>query len=299
MCRLLGVAPSSYYAWRQRQQDPTPTPTAQTQRQAALTAQITDVFTASHQTYGCRRIHAALGRQGIAVGLGTVATRMRAAGLRGRTPRRFRPTTTLAAAPFTRPDRLGRQFAPADHAPGATLVSDITYLPTDEGWTYLAVMLDLGSRAVLGWGLADHLRTELVTDALAGALGSRSVAVGATLHSDRGTQYTAAAFVDRVAHAGLVLSCGAVGACWDNAVAEAFFATLKGELLPRGHRGWPTRAAARQAVLQWIEGWYNRHRLHSSLGYRTPWEVLTGTPDAPTPAEPPVQLVPRSGVQAA
>lgn len=291
MCRRLGLAPSSFSAWQQRQR-PDAVPSAQAQHQQDLRTQIQTAFGASRHTYGCRRVRAALVQQGVPVSVGTVAQLMRQLGLQGRTRPRFHPTTTLGAAPFARPDLVQRQFAPADHRPGHTLVSDLTYLPTQEGWLYLAVVLDLGSRAVLGWAMADHLRTGLVTDALAAALGTGVVGRGAILHSDRGTQYTATAFTQAAQGAGLRLSCGATGVCWDNAVAEAFFATLKTELVHG--TVWRTHAEARPAVLAYIEGFYNRQRLHSRLGDQAPWTILTQPGRLPLPAP-----LPHSTVQAA
>jgi putative transposase len=169
------------------------------------------------------------------------------------------------------PDRVERAFAPEQiGAPNRLWVADITYVPTGEGWLYLAAVLDAFSRACIGWSMADHLRTELVVDAIELALARRRPAKdgGLVHHSDHGCQYTALAFGQRLQDAGIVPSMGSVGDCYDNAVAESFFATLKGELLDR--HVWPTRAAARLAIFEYLEVWYNRQRRHSTLGYRSP-----------------------------
>jgi transposase InsO family protein len=169
-----------------------------------------------------------------------------------------------AAAPA--PNLVQRAFRVL--APDRLWLADVTYVPTGEGWLYLAAVLDAFSRAVVGWAMADHLRTELVLDALELALWRRQPAAGLVHHSDRGCQYTSLAFGRRLREAGLVPSMSRPANCWDNAMAESFFATLKTELVDR--QAWPTRAAARTAIFEYIEGWYNRERLHSALGYRSP-----------------------------
>jgi putative transposase len=197
---------------------------------------------------------------------------MRQAGLAGCHRRPRRPRTTVPDRQATpAPDRVERAFAPEQiGAPNRLWVADITYVPTGEGWLYLAAVLDAFSRACIGWSMADHLRTELVVDAIELALARRRPAKdgGLVHHSDHGCQYTALAFGQRLQDAGIVPSMGSVGDCYDNAVAESFFATLKGELLDR--HVWPTRAAARLAIFEYLEVWYNRQRRHSTLGYRSP-----------------------------
>jgi putative transposase len=197
---------------------------------------------------------------------------MRQAGLTGCHRRARRPRTTTPDRQATpAPDRVERCFAPEQvGAPNKLWVADITYVRTAEGWLYLATVLDAFSRRCIGWAMADHLRTELVLDALALALARRRPAKAAGLvhHSDHGCQYTSLPFGQRLQEAGISASMGSVGDCYDNAVAESFFATLKGELLDR--QVWATRATARRAIFAYIEGWYNRQRRHSTLGYRSP-----------------------------
>jgi putative transposase len=264
LCRVLGVSRSGYFAWRTR-------PTATRVRtDRLLTEQIRQIHAHSRQTYGSPRVRAALRERGEAVGRRRVARLMRRAGLRGVRGQRRRVRTTVAdprATPAA--DRVGRAFAPA--AIGGTdrlWLADISYIPTREGWLYLAIILDGFSRRVVGWAMADHPRTELVLAALHLALQRRRPAAGLIHHSDRGCQYTSLAFGQHLRVSGLVPSTGSVGDCYDNAVAESFFASLKVELVDR--HDWPTRAAARVAIFEYIEVWYNRQRLHSTLGYLSP-----------------------------
>jgi putative transposase len=263
-CRVLGVSRAGYYAWRGRP------PAARARADAALTAVIHRLHHESRGVYGSPRVHAELRAAGRRHGRKRVARLMRAAGLRGCPRPRRRPRTTVAdpaAAPA--PNLVQRHFTVL--APDRLWLADITYVPTGEGWLYLAAVLDAFSRKVVGWAMADHLRTELVLDALTMALAARRPAAGLVHHSDRGCQYTALAFGRRLAEAGLVPSMSRTGDCWDNAVAESFFATLKRELVDRPDRApWLTRAAARQALFEYIEGFYNRRRRHSALGYRSP-----------------------------
>lgn len=264
LCRVLGVSRSGYFAWRTR-------PTATRVRaDRLLTEQIRQIHAHSRQTYGSPRVRAALRERGEAVGRRRVARLMRRAGLRGVHGQRRRVRTTVADPRATpAPDRVGRAFAPAAvGGPDRLWLADISYIPTREGWLYLAVILDGFSRRVVGWAMADHLRTALVLAALWLALQCRRPAAGLIHHSDRGCQYTSLAFGQYLRASGLVPSTGAVGDCYDNAVAESFFASLKVELIDR--HDWPTRAAARVAIFEYIEGWYNRQRLHSTLGYVSP-----------------------------
>ncbi|NAE18318.1 IS3 family transposase [Enterococcus hirae] len=265
MCALLGVARSTYYAWTTRVESATAA------RRRMLAEAITAEFTASRATPGCRRIAAALNRSSITCSVGLVADLMRELGLAAVQPRAYKRTTVpgVDAAPAS--DLLGRDFtAPA---PGQRLVGDITYLRTGEGWLYLATVIDLATRMVIGWQLGTHMRTSLVTDALAMALEAGHVDPDAVFHSDRGTQYTSAEFGAFTARHGIRRSMGRTGVCWDNAAAESFFATLKNEMYYR--QTFVTRARARFAVAEYIEVFYNRRRLHSTLGYRTPFEALT------------------------
>jgi transposase InsO family protein len=267
MCVLLAVPRSSYYAWRNRVE----TPTAARRRELAV--EIRRVFDDSRQTSGCRRVAAALNREGHECSVGLVADLMRELGLRAVQPRAYKRTTVPGADPVASPDLIGRDFDPASAAAGERLVGDITYLKTGEGWLYLATVIDLATRMVIGWQLATHMRTSLVTDALQMGIDAGLVADNAIFHSDRGAQYTSAEFAQFCKDSHVRTSLGRTGVCWDNAAAESFFASLKNEMYYR--HTWPTRARARFAVADYIEVFYNRRRLHSSLGYRTPLEALT------------------------
>ena len=259
LCRVLGVAKSAFYAWHRQKLS------AQAQADEHLTDDIKDIYDDSRCTYGAPRVHAELRNRGKRVGRKRVARLMRKAGLVGRCPRRFRRTTIPDPSTQVQ-DLVQRQFRPSE--PNQLWVSDITYIRTWEGWLYLAVILDAFSRKVVGWALADHLRTELTTAALEMALTSRRPSPGLIHHSDRGGQYTSAAYSDMLGAYALRQSIGRPGTCWDNAVAESFFATLKKELIYP--HVWPTRQSARCAVFAFIEGWYNRVRLHSTLNYSSP-----------------------------
>jgi putative transposase len=259
-CRVLKVSASGFYAWVRRK------PSARSVANAALTERIRAVHTRSRGTYGSPRVHADLHETG-PIGRKRVARLMREAGLVGCRPRGVR-RTTIADPTAQVDDLVRRDFRPGE--PDRLWVSDITYVRTDEGWLYLAAILDACSRRVVGWSLADHLRTELALDALTMALTARQPAPGLIHHSDRGTQYLSGAYADRLAGHHLRQSVGRPGTCWDNAVAESFFATLKTELLHR--QAWTTRQQARTAVFEYIEAFYNRQRRHSTLGYLTPAE---------------------------
>ena len=264
MCRLLGVSRSTFYAWRDRAE------TATTARRRDLAEHVRRVFEASRGTYGCRRVAAALNRQDIACSVGLVADLMRELGLQACQPRAYKRTTVPGEQPVCTPDLIERAFSAAQ--PGTRLVGDITYLRTEEGWLYLATVIDLATRMVVGWQTAAHLRTGLVIDALAMAKKHGHIRPNAVFHSDRGCQYTSAEFTQYCERAKVRPSVGRTGVCWDNAAAESFFATLKNEMYYR--QRFPTRARARFAVAEYIEVFYNRQRLHSTLGYRTPAEVL-------------------------
>ena len=266
MCALLGVARSSFYAWRARVE----TPTAARRRQ--LADLVTQAFDVSRQVHGCRRIARDLNEAGHEVSVGTVASIMRELGLKAVQPRAYKRTTVPGEAPVPAPDLIARDFA-VGGTPGTRLVGDITYLRTDQGWLYLATVIDLATRMVVGWQTAQHMRTTLITDALQMGIDARLVVRDAIFHSDRGTQYTSAEFATFCTKRHVRRSLGRTGVCWDNAVAEAFFAALKNDLYYR--YSWPTRARARFAVAEYIEVFYNRRRRHSSLGYRTPAQALT------------------------
>jgi transposase InsO family protein len=261
LCRVLGVSTSGFYAWQRRQ------PSQRARVDAELIEHIRDIHADSHCTYGAPRVHAELRTAGTRVGKKRVARLMRGAELAGRCPKRFRRTTIPAVTTAAQPvDLVHRDFNP--RVPDRLWVADITYVRTWEGWLYLAVILDAFSRRVIGWALADHLRTELATDALEMALATRRPAAGLIHHSDRGGQYLSASYTGLLAEHGARSSVGRPGTCYDNAAAESFFATLKTELLHRA--AWPTRQQARTAIFAYIETFYNRHRLHSTLDYRSP-----------------------------
>jgi len=260
LCRALRVARSAYYAWARRGVS------ARAQADERLTAQITDAYTRSRRTYGAPRVHAELRAQGTRCARKRVARLMRAAGLVG-CHRRRRARTTVAEPTHTpAPNLVARDFRAT--APDRLWIGDITYVATHEGWLYLAVLLDAHSRRVVGWAMADHLRSELAADALAMALQGRRPAPGLVHHTDRGCQYTAATYRALLAARGVTVSMSRAGECLDNAMAESFFATLKAEFADT--RTWPTRAAARQAIFEWLEVWYNRQRRHSALAYQPP-----------------------------
>jgi putative transposase len=269
LCRVLQVAASGYYAWRHRQ------PSRRALANAALTEQIRAVHERSRCTYGAPRVHAELQARQQRVSRKRVARLMRQAGLVGRPPRRFR-RTTVADPKVQAEDLVQRSFTSA--APDHTWFGDITYVRTWEGWLYLAVILDAYSRKVVGWAMADHLRTELATEALEMALSTRRPKPGLIHHTDRGVQYTSTAYGELLAAHQARQSVGRPGTCWDNSVAESFFATLKTELIYR--HVWPTRRHAKLAIFEFIAGWYNQHRRHSTLGYCSPAEVERSTSPA-------------------
>jgi putative transposase len=263
-CRTLGVSTSGFYDWKTAQAHP-----CQRRRQdAELASTIRDIHVQSRGTYGAPRVHAELrlGRD-IQVGRKRVERLMRAANLQGVTRRRRRGLTKRDAQAVPNDDLVARQFTP--DRPDRLWVADITEHPTDEGRVYLAVVIDAWNRQVVGWSIADHLRTELVVDALDMACWRRRPDPGQTIHhADHGTQYTSWAFGQRLRHAGILGSMGTVGDALDNAVAESFFATLQTELLDRRH--WTSRKQLAQAIFEWIEVFYNQQRRHSTLGMLDP-----------------------------
>ncbi|WCD91007.1 hypothetical protein KPP03845_107436 [Streptomyces xanthophaeus] len=268
-CELMKVSRSAYYTRRNHRPGP------RARRDAELTTLISEVHTHSRGTYGAPRIHAALLREGHACGRRRIARLMREAGVAGRHRRRGHRTTVPDPRAATRPDLIGRDFRTGPTAVNTRWCGDITYIDTGQGWLYLATVIDIASRRVVGWATADHLGTSLAADALTNACHQRGPDGPVVFHSDRGSQYTSHAFARLAANLGIRLSVGRTGVCWDNAVAEAFFASLKNELVTQ-HR-WHTHAAARTAIFEYIEGWYNTRRLHSSLGYQSPAEYETTT----------------------
>jgi transposase InsO family protein len=268
MVAELGVSRQGYYAWAARQGEP-PRPRAAANQ--ALLGEITSIFHAKRRRYGAPRMTDELRRRGWQVSRKRVARLMAAAGLVGRRGRRWLPRTTItdpAAAPAD--NVVNRDFAP--DRPDATWVTDITYLRTDEGWLYLAAIIDCYSRLVVGWSTATHMRDDLCLDALDGALFVRNPDPNHRLvhHSDRGSQYTSHAYRKRLRDNKITTSMSRKGNCWDNAVAESFWATVKRELVD--DQRWETRAALNTALFEYIEIFYNRERLHSSLDYSTPAE---------------------------
>ena len=262
MCRTLGVSPSGFWAWATRP------PSARTLGDAELTGRIRTIHAASRGTYGVPRVHAELRFAGVRCSRKRVARLMRSAGLEGVHRRPFVRTTLRDRAAAPAPDLVERAFS-AD-APDRLWVADITYLPTWQGFLYLAAVVDVFSRAVVGWAMAGHLRTELIEQAIDMAISRRRPAAGLIHHSDRGTQYTSIAFGLRCRAAGIVQSMGSTGDAYDNALAESFFATLEAELIDRS--SWRTRADARLAVFDFIEAFYNPQRRHSALAYLSPAE---------------------------
>jgi putative transposase len=259
MCRALDVSPGGFYAHSKRP------PSARSRVDAELSTRIAEIHRRSRATYGAPRIHAELRAQGIRVGCKRVARLMRATGLRGVSRHKWITTTVRDRQARPAPDLVERNFAAP--APNRLWLADITYIPTWAGFLYLAVVLDVFSRRVVGWAMETYLRTELVLKALDMALGQRRP-VGVIHHSDQGSQYTSLAFGQRCEQAGVRPSMGSVGDCFDNAMCESFFATLECELLDRRH--FKTQVEARMAVFDFIEGWYNPHRRHSALDYRSP-----------------------------
>ena len=262
MCRVLGVSPSGFWAWSKRP------PSARARSDAALTATIREIHRESRGVYGVPRVHAELRFSGTRCSRKRVARLMRSAGLEGVHRRRFVRTTVRDRDTAPAPDLVNRTFRAA--RPNELWVADITYLPSWQGFLYLAAVVDVFSRRVVGWAMAGHLRTELILDAIDMAITRRQPNAGLVHHSDRGTQYTSIAFGQRCREAGIAVSMGSVGDAYDNAMAESFFASLETELIDRS--SWRTRADARLAVFDYIEAFYNPRRRHSGLGYLSPAE---------------------------
>jgi putative transposase len=274
MCRILGVSASGYHAWRHRG------PSARTHTDQGLLAQIRTCHRQSRGTYGAPRIHRDLRAAGVRVGRKRVARLLTQAGLRGVSRRKWPVTTVRAAHVRPAPDLVQRAFTAS--GPNQLWVADITYIPTSSGTLYLAVVLDVWSRRIIGWAMATHLRTSLVIAALDMAITQRRP-TAVIHHSDQGCQYTAIEFGRRCRDAHVRPSMGSVGDCYDNAMCESFFATLECELLERVTLGTPGQA--RTAVFEFIEGWYNPTRRHSSLDYVSPIDFER--PATPTPPAPP------------
>ncbi len=262
MCRVLGVSRSGFHAWERRG------PSDRVLSDACLIERIREIHRKSRGTYGAPRVHAELRRQGVRVGRKRVERLMRADGLSGLHSRRRRTTTIRVPGVRVASDLVGRDFNP--QAPNRLWCSDIKEIPTREGTLYLASVLDCFSRKAVGWSMRDDMQAELVVDALEMAVARRQPEQGLVHHSDQGSQYTALVFGRRCQEAGIARSMGSKGDCFDNAAIESFHASLEKDLLRRN--SFPTKQEARTAVFDYIEAFYNRERLHSRLGYRSPEE---------------------------
>jgi len=259
MCRVLEVSASGYYAWRRRMVS------IRTRENEKLQQRIRTIHDRSRQTYGAPRIHAELQEEGTRVGRKRVARLMKELGLAGVSRRKSTTTTRRNRSARPAPDLVDRHFMAEE--PNELWVADITYIPTWAGFLYLAVVLDVWSRKIVGWAMASHLRTTIVTAALDMAITQRSPA-NVIHHSDQGCQYTSIEFGKRCRKAGVRPSMGSVGDCYDNAMCESFFATLECELIDRST--FRNHDEARDAIFDFIEGFYNTHRRHSALGYDSP-----------------------------
>jgi transposase InsO family protein len=265
MCRVLRVTRSGYYAWRTRE------PSARARKDQRLRIEVRVIHRKARGCYGSPRIHQELQSKGERVSRKRVARLMLLEGLRGKKKRRFRVTTNSDHTYPVAPNLLDRKFGVADvPGPDRVWVSDITYVPTREGWLYLAVVLDLASRLVVGWSMGETLESKLAIDALDSALKRRRPPRGLLHHSDRGVQYASNEYRELLEEQQAVVSMSRKGNCWDNAVAESFFGTLEIELIEGAD--WQTRNEARTAIFEFVEVWYNRYRRHSSLEYLTPAE---------------------------
>jgi putative transposase len=269
MCQLLHVSRSGFYAWRDR------TPSARQVRHQTLVVQVRSAHTESRRTYGSPRVAAELKTRGVKICVNTAARLMREEGLKARKRRRFVPRTSNSRHDYPiAPNRLDRRFAAgsdrdaAAAAPNRVWASDLTYLPTQQGWLYLWVVLDLFSRKVVGWSMTDHQRAEGAVDALMMAIRQRRPEADLLHHSDRGVQYACGDYREVLADHEMIASMSRTGNCYDNAVAESFFKTLKTEWVDAG--GEPTAEQARSSLFEWIEVFYNRQRRHSSLNFLSP-----------------------------
>jgi putative transposase len=261
MCRVLGVSPSGYYSWRRRP------PSRRSQQNQQLLGQIRMVHQQSRQTYGSPKILQALRQQGIRCGRNRIMRLMRQAGLVAKRQRCFKRTTQVNAQHRYAPNQLQQRFVATQ--PNQVWLADVTYIATQAGWLYLAAVLDLHSRRIVGWAMDEQMPDTLTQRALQMALGQRQPKAHRLLHhSDRGSQYTSDDYQRRLAQHGIQVSMSSTGNCYDNAPMESFFAQLKTELVH--HERYPTRQAAQSSIFSYIEGFYNPHRLHSALGYLSP-----------------------------
>lgn len=262
LCRVLGVSRAGFYAAEGR------SPSRRAQADARLLEAIREIHSRSRETYGVPRVHAMLARRGVRIGRKRVVRLMRAHGLSGLIKHRRGKTTIRVPGVATAPDLVRREWNPQD--PNRLWVADITYVRTWEGWLYLAAVLDCHSRRCVGWSIADHLRAELVVEAVEMAIRRRRPGPGLVHHSDHGSQYVSLAMGEHLREAGIETSMGEKGSALDNAVIESFYSTLKRELVNR--YSWPTKANARVAIFEWIEAFYNRQRIHTTLGCYAPEE---------------------------
>ena len=262
LCRVLEVSCSGFYRWTHARTRPSPRRNVNER----LAVEIRSIHGESRGTYGSPRVHAELRARGFEIGLNRVARMMADLGVTGQRPRRFRRTTDSHHSHPIAPDLVARDFNPS--APNQLWAADITYIATTSGWAYLAVVLDLFSRRVIGWAIAEHMRTELVLEALARALGTREHGEDLVHHSDRGSQYASTRHREELERRGIQVSMGARGCAYDNAAVESFFATLKKDLVYRVK--WLDHHQASLAINEYIQVFYNRRRLHSTLGYMSP-----------------------------
>ena len=262
MCETLGVSPQGFYSWRSRPKSD------QQQRRDALLVEIRAVHAEVKQRYGSPRIHAELQAKGVPCCVNTVAKLMRDNDIRSKAARKFRNSTDSNHPLPVADNLLSREFAA--HGPNERWVADISYIPTREGWLYLAVVEDLYSRMVVGWAMSDTMTSRLVVDALEMAVARRLPQEGLLAHSDRGSQYASEHYQRLLARHGIDCSMSGVGQCWDNAPMESFFASLKKELVH--HEDYQSRAQAKASIFEYIETFYNPKRRHSSLGYLSPAE---------------------------
>lgn len=268
MCRVLEVSPSGYYGWRSRPES------ARSVSNRQLLDDVRRIHAGHHRCYGSPRVHAVLCGEGRSLSRGRVERLMRRHGIRALAGRRFRPCTTNSRHDLPiAPNLLKQAFSAA--MPNTVWLADITYLPTEEGWLYLAALLDLATRKIVGWSMRDHLRTELTTAALMMAAQRQRPGPSLIHHSDRGSQYAAEAYLKQLASMKAAPSMSRTGCCYDNAPMESFFHTLKVELVHQ--RCWATRDEARRDLFAYIEGYYNRKRIHSALGYITPEQAERNT----------------------
>jgi transposase InsO family protein len=262
LCDVLGVSRSGYYAWKVRP------PAARVTEDARLVVEIKAAYAVGRGGYGSPRVQRELQKKGRRVGKKRIERLMRCEGIRARQRRRFRATTDSKHADPIAPNILDRQFTV--EAPNTTWVTDVTYVWTHEGWLYLAAILDLCSRRVVGWAVGPNNDRRLALDALDRAVAKRHPLEGLVHHSDRGSTYASADYRSALVTCGAVASMSRKGDCWDNAVAESFFATIKGEMID--HEDFQSRAEAATAIAEFIDGFYNVQRMHSSLGYMSPVE---------------------------